>query len=466
MKKVCTILALLFCHLMIFAQNPIERFVKNSLLENANISLLVKDMNANQTLYKYRSKSAVTPASTMKLVTTASALEMLGSDFCFKTILAIDGKISRDSVLTGNLYIRGGGDPTLGSDKIGDADFLTKWVAAIRQAGINRITGRIIPDSGIFDDEGVNPHWTWEDIGNYYAAGAYGIAYMDNTCRVVLRSGAEGTIPEIIKIIPEIKGLIIENYLKSTKINSDSAYFYGAPHSDLRIVRGEIPANKPEFTVKCDIPNPATLLVEHLQAKLIQSGVAVNQKPSEVTTQSQNLKVIYTHLSPPLSQIITETNVRSNNFYAEQIFRYLGQSSEATSNHAIRNIKEFWKSKGISVDGLTQLDGCGLSPSDAVSAEFLTDLLIYMSKSPNKESFFKSLPVAGESGTLSNFLKNTRLSGKVHAKSGTISRVKSYAGYLETKNKKLVFALLVNNANGTSKEVTKKMEQFLLDISK
>ena len=227
MKKIFFILALSILNLLVFSQHKLESFIKNSLLENANISLLVKDLNTNQTLYQYCPKNAVTPASTMKLVTTATALEMLGPDFCFKTTLAIDGKITKDSVLQGNLYIHGSGDPTLGSEKASDADFLIKWVQAVKTAGINKITGQIIADAGVFDDEGVNPHWTWEDIGNYYAAGAYGIAYLDNTCKVVLRSGKENTAPEILRTIPEIKGLTFENYLKSTKINSDSAYFYG-----------------------------------------------------------------------------------------------------------------------------------------------------------------------------------------------------------------------------------------------
>ncbi len=466
MKKIFIIFGLFILNLLAFSQNQLDNFIKNPLLENANISLLVKDLNTNQTLYQFSSKNSVTPASTMKLVTTATALEMLGPDFCYKTTLAIDGNITKDSVLLGNLYIHGSGDPTLGSEKTGDIDFLSKWIQAVKVAGINKITGQIIADAGIFDDEGVNPHWTWEDIGNYYAAGAYGIAYLDNTCKVILRSGKDDTTPEILRTMPEIKNLSFENYLKSTKINYDSAYFYGAPHSDHRIIRGEIPANKTEFTVKCDIPNPGLLLAEHFQSKLIQAGISVNQKPTDIIPFYYNSKVIYTHLSPTLSQIITETNIHSNNLYAEQIFRYLGFSGKSTSNQAIKNIKLFWKSKGLPVEELFQLDGCGLSPSDAVSAEFLVDLLIFMNRSPNKDVFLNSLPVAGESGTLSNFLKNTELRGKVHAKSGTITRVKSYAGYLEENNKKLVFALLVNNANGGSKEVTRKIEEFLLEISK
>ena len=376
--------------------------------------------------------------------------------------------MTNDSVLKGNLYIHGGGDPTLGSEKLGEKDFFPKWIQALKNAGIKKITGQIVADATLFDDEGVNPHWTWEDIGNYYAAGAYGISYMDNTCKLVLKSGEEGTTPEIIKILPEIPELSFDNQLKSTGITFDSAYFYGAPHSNQRIIRGEIPANKPEFATKGDIPNPGLLLAQHFYEKLVEAGFSISQQPTDKVSGNTKRNVIYTHDSPPLEKIVTEINIHSNNHFAEHVFRYLAlkNSSVATSNGAIRVIESFWNSKGLPVDQLIQYDGSGLSPMNVVSAQFYVDLLLYMkTKSEHGTVFYNSLPVAGESGTLSSLLKNTTLQGKVHAKSGTISRVKCYAGYIDGNARNLVFAMLVNNANGSSKVVVKKMEEFLLQVS-
>lgn len=468
MKIKQVIFPLLFSTVSLFAGNPVDDFVKNPMFENANVSLLVKNLNNGQLLYQFRPNSVAIPASTMKLVTTATALELLGPDFCFETKLEIDGKITKDSVLEGNLYIRGGGDPTLGSEKLGDTGFLTKWVNAVKNAGIKKIKGQIVADASLFDDEGVNPHWTWEDMGNYYAAGAYGISYMDNTFKLVLRSGKEGTTPEIIKTIPEIPDLTFDNYLKSTSIRFDSAYFYGAPHSNQRTVRGEIPANRPEFITKGDIPNPGLLLAQHFHAKLTETGIIISQPPTDKIVEAITPRIIYKYDSPPLGEIIRETNIHSNNHFAEHIFRYLSlkNSSIASSNEAVRVIRSFWKSKGLPIDQLFMYDGCGLAPMDAVSAQFLVDLLTYMkTESINKDAFFNSLPVSGENGTLSSFLKNTPLQGKVHAKSGTISRVKSYAGYINTPNKNYVFALLVNNADGNSKAVTRKIEDILLQLA-
>ncbi len=468
MKKLNFIISLLLFSILAFAKGPLDGLLNNSLLQNANISLLVKDLVTNVTVCEYRSKNSIVPASTMKLVTTATALELLGADFRFQTKLEMDGKVSADGVLNGNLYIRGGGDPTLGSEKLGDTTFLAKWVDVIKSRGIRKINGKVIADAGLFDDEGVNPKWTWEDMGNYYAAGIYGISYLDNTYRLVLRSGSVGTTPTVLRIVPEIANLKIDNRLVSSTISFDSAYFYGAPHSNFRSVTGEIPANRTEFVTKGDIPNPALLLAQHFSDRLIQNGIAIRDLPTDIVEHASERTAIYTQVSPPLSEIITETNVHSNNFYAENVFKYLALQNKAiaTNTEAVQVIKAFWKSKGLSVDQLFMYDGSGLSPSDAVSAQFFVELLSYMqTKSVNKDIFFRSLPVAGENGTLKSFLQKTPLQGKVHAKSGTISRVKSYAGYIDTKGKQLVFSLLINNPNGSSKAVARKMEEFLLQVS-
>jgi len=468
MKLKSIIFFVLFSTTLTFAGNPLENFVNSPALENANISLQFKDLGADKTLYQFRSNNVTIPASTMKLVTTASAIELLGPSFCFQTKLEIDGTLNSEGVLNGNLYIKGGGDPTLGSEKLGDQNFLAKWVEAIKKAGIKRINGQIVADGTLFDDEGVNPKWTWEDVGNYYAAGAYGISYMDNTFKLVLQSGLYGTTPEIIRTIPEIPSLIFENHLTSTDIDSDSAYFYGAPLSNHRVLRGEIPANRFEFIIKGDIPNPSLLLAEHFQKKLNENAVFISNLPSDVVKTVIDRKVIYIHNSPPLSEIISETNVNSNNGYAEEIFRYLAlkNSRVATTRRAIDEVRSFWKVKNLPVNQLFMYDGCGLSPLDAVSANFYVDLLTYMkTKSVNKEAFFNSLPVSGISGTLKNFLVKTTLQGKVHAKSGTIGGVKCYAGYIETKGRTYVFAILVNHANAPIKAVTAKIEEFLLQAT-
>ena len=193
-------LIVLFCFAvqLVFSQTTMEQLIKNPLLENAGISLLVRNLKTGETLYEWSPNKATVTASTMNVITTATFLEMYGPDFRFETRLEIDGRIEKDSTLNGNLYIRGGGDPTLGSAKAGDKDFLEKWVAAVKKAGIKKINGGVIADPGLFDQQVINPKWTWEDMGNYYAPGIHGISYMDNTYQLFFNSGKAGKLTDPI----------------------------------------------------------------------------------------------------------------------------------------------------------------------------------------------------------------------------------------------------------------------------
>lgn len=468
-RKIGHLLFAILFFLPVSAINPVEKFIGNPILQNANVSLLVKNLKTGEVLYDLNSKNCRIPASTMKVVTTATALEMFGSGYRIETKLAIDGEIGKDSTLNGNLYIIGSGDPSLGSEKTGDKDFLNKWVSAVRKAGIKNINGRIIADESVFEKQVINPKWSWEDMGNYYAPGIHGISYLDNTFRIFLKSGKPGSSTELIRTEPEIPDLVIDNYVKSSSITFDNAYFYGAPNTPYRFVTGEIPANKSEFPVKGDIPNPALLLAQNFHIKLAEKGSIIAQTPEVVCDNACKKFIIYKHLSPPLSELVTETNIKSNNHYAEYIFKQIGgkYATPATTDAARKNIENFWKSKGLPINQLFQYDGCGLSACDAVSAQFFVDLLTYMKRdSKYADVFYASLPIAGISGTLKEILSGTRLQGKVHAKSGTIQNVKCYAGYIEQTDSTMVFSIMVNYPNGTSKEVVKKIEEFLLAITR
>lgn len=449
------------------AQKSVDILKNNTLLKNASVSVLVKNLNTGKVLADINSNTAVIPASTMKIVTTASAFELLGSNYTINTTLEIDGKIDPNGNLNGNLYINGAGDPTLGSEKTGDKDFLSKWVDALKASGIKQINGNIVACEGCFEKQIINPAWTWEDMGNYYAPGIHGISYMDNTCKVVFQSGNKGSTPEIIRTEPNIPGLTFKNYLKSSSTKSDNAYFYGIPYVNERTIFGEIPSNRNEFISKTDIPHPALLLLSDFKKVLVDANIKITGNLT-VSDEKCRKYIIYTNASPSLTIMCDEINHQSNNHYAEYIFKQISLAKGQTGNSADSKsiIENFWKSKSLPVSELFQQDGCGLAPMNAVSANFFVELLTYMHKeSKNFNSFYSTLPVSGQSGTLKNFLSGTSLAGRVHAKSGTISRVKSYTGYIEKDNQMLVFAVLINNAAGTSREVTAKIEDFLLNVS-
>ena len=440
--------------------------------KNSVNSICVIDHSTGKIVTSYNKDVAVAPASVMKLVTTATALEILGPDYKFKTNIEYSGKLI-DGTLDGNLILIGGGDPTLGSRHFNkdQQSFIYTWIDKIKKAGIKKINGDIVAYSGIFDNEPISPYWIWEDIGNYYAAGVYGLGVFDNSFQLTFRSGNPGSVPEIISVKPEIPGLKIENRLKAADNNKDSAYIYGVPFQNERFVTGTIPCKRDAFSIRGDIPDPSSFLADLLKQELIKAGIQVNGKGiTEKSLPDKNLKTVLVHTqsSETLLDIISKTNEKSDNVYAEYLLRHIALSKHpypATSKDGLSVIRNFWNKKGLDMNAMVMLDACGLSPSDRISSGFLTRLLdCELSDSRYGDIFETSLPVAGLQGSVASFLKGTQLAGKVRVKSGTMQGVTCYAGYYRKKDKIFVFAMLSNHLNLPRNYIVKDMEDFLLSL--
>ena len=438
--------------------------------QQANISVLIKDAQTGQVIDEHRSDNVVPPASVMKLLTTGAALEMFGPSFRFTTTLEYTGTIE-NGVLNGNLYIRGGCDPSLGNLK-GTQAFLFKWVKAVKAAGIRSIKGAVIADMSLLDGDATNPNWLWEDCGNYYAPGIFALNYMSNTLNIVLKSGPVGSVAEVIRTEPEYPGLVTINHIRCTEITYDGAYVHGLPYSRERYLTGSVPSNKGQFGVRSDMPNPGWMLALHLTKFLQEAGVAVEKPAASIAERGLETgmrQVIYEHKSDSLGALIAETNIYSNNLYAESIFRYMGLNygKPGTIHNSCEVVREFWRLHGVSTKGALIKDGCGLAPQDAVSAETLVQLLQYMIHSKYRDVWIKSLPVSGGPGTITGLCRGTVLEGKIHAKSGTIAGTKNFAGYIDLPNGgQWVFAILVNSAQGKAKNVQTVIQNYLLDVYK
>lgn len=476
-KKIYQVFTYLFVILSLLPaqaqQNSLQKFKNNKVLKHASIGFCVKDLSG-KTVSSYNAETSRTPASTLKLVTTASALELLGADFRYKTTL------ERSKLEENHLIIRGSGDPTLGTSCM-DNDpkaFMDDWIEAIVQNMDTTKVVHITVVDDLFGDEGISERWIWQDMGIQYAAPAYGISIFDNTSRVFLNTLRQDTCPIIIGAEPEM-GMIYENRLTTNSKGQDNGYSRGEPLSNKRILTGDIPANRESFALRGDIPNPGLLLGNMIAQRLRDRGLLVDevyttlkdyqrQKHGWAYPYTIETDVFYVHQSPTLAEIVREVNVESNNHYTEHLIRTIGlratlNGSTSVLDNGIEQVKELWKSKGLDVSSLFMYDGCGLAPSNAISASFLCDLLIYMqSKSAESAAFFDSLPVAGKEGTVKSLLRGTRLAGKVHVKSGTIVNVRCYSGYYVNGAKKYVFAIMVNNYNSPRSELMKAIEALLL----
>lgn len=474
---------LLIClHLLAGAQTPapVKWLLQAPYMRGASFSLVVKDVQEGRTVYSYDTDRLQSPASVLKTVATATALEILGEDYRYPTTLEYDG-ILENGTLEGNLYIKGSGDPSLGSSHFapGQNKFLSTWIAALQKAGIKHITGSVISDESIFDTEGVSIKWLREDMGNYYAPGSYGISIFDNMYKLSLQTGAAGTRPVLKGTEPDIPFIRFKNYLKAAPVSSDSAYIIGAPLDDVRYLYGVLPANREAYVLKGDIPDPALYLARYLTDQLQQKGIRVDGSPScyrieveENRWKKGERKEIVTTYSPTLREIASICNHVSHNLYADALVKTVGLQYKPRRNEMISSfgrgvqvVKEYWEKKGLDVFPLRMNDGSGLAPADKVSAGFMGELLVYMAtESAVSDAFIASLPQAGIEGSVRNFLKGSKLQGKAHLKSGGITGVRSYAGYITKDGKTYAVAVFSNNYSCPMSRMTRALEKLLLQL--
>lgn len=436
-------------------------------LQSAIISYKMVDLETGRTVAERNSSKCATPASITKLITTATALELLGPDFTFDTQIETDGTLLPDGTLDGNIIIRGGADPTLGSIFLGDRNFISHFASAIQRYGVRRITGNVVANATCLDHCPVPLKWSWEDIGAHYGAGAFGLSAFDNTSIITLKSGNPGTTPQIMSILPDLPETRTINEITTPAIPNDSVVVFNAPYSRQRILQGSISANRNNQVVKASISNPPLLVADYLYNELKGRGINIGGKAMvDDTTAFVSTDTIHVNHSRRLSEIIQLTNFKSNNLYAELTFRRLGcinGLSNATSGTATTVVKTFWQTKGLNVESLFLYDGCGLAPQNAFSADLLTDILVYMSKSDYWLEFYNSLPAAGKEGTVGGFLRRTPLEGKARIKSGSISGVQCYSGYImPDSGRKYAFTLMINNYSCSRKEIRRVMEQWLI----
>jgi len=443
-------------------------------LKNASISFYALDLDSGKVISGYGSNKSLVPASTMKLITTATVLELLGAKKTLKTSIRYSGSIDSNHILNGNIYIKGGGDPALGSKRYKKhyGNFINKWAKEIVALGIDSINGRVIANASIFSNQMIPSTWIWGDLGNYYGAGPSGLSVYENICYLEIKSGNKGDSTQITCVTPYIPNLTFDNQVKSMRTNKDLSYIFGAPYQDNRIIKGGIPIKRSSFTVKGSIPDPAYLTAFELDMELRNLGLKISNTATTLNKsnnkQEEKTVLISTLNSPQIKSLVKQTNTYSINLYAEHFINLIGlkKYKSGDTGSGTQAVLEFWKKTGMDVEGLYINDGSGLSRFNGVTARQLVSVLTYMKDSKNASYFINSLPVAGKTGTLKSIGKGSAAYGKIRAKSGYMTRVRSYAGYVTTKNNKTIaFALIVNNYNCSAYQMKKKMEQVMIKLA-
>ncbi|QDU72943.1 D-alanyl-D-alanine carboxypeptidase DacB precursor [Mucisphaera calidilacus] len=425
------------------------------------VAICVVDIGTREVLVARNAHRIYAPASVLKVVTTAAALAKLGPDYRYTTTLQTAGKLE-EGVLKGALVLEGSGDPTMGSWRFASEGFppMTAWAQAaakaVTDAGIRRIEGDLYIDASIFGDQIIPNDWAWDDIGNYYGAGAAGVNLHENLYHVDFQiPERQGDLTRIADIRPKQAGIRFHNRVTAGPPRSgDQAYIYAAPYTDVAVIRGTLPADAGKYTIKGGIMDPPLFTARTLADALKSAGVEVTGKATATFQTPRKPEgertTVWTHQSPKLGDITYWLNKHSVNLYAEAFAKTLAVETDrpGTTEQGTRAVLDILGDLGVDTTGMILADGSGLSRRNAVSPRQVVDVLEKMALHPTYDVYLNSFPLAGvddDPGGLSRVGVNTPAADNLRAKSGFISHARSYAGYVvDQSGRQLAFCMIAN----------------------
>ena len=449
-------------------QQKVDQAVTAEPLKGAVVGVMVQDMSGHVVAQREAGRRMV-PASNMKLITTGTALHALGPGFQFETGIGYTGEVDADGTLHGDVYIVGGGDPTVGvADTVAvkpDALFW-RWKSLLKDAGISRIDGRIIGDGRAYEGHLENQSWSYDDTGTYYGAGCNALSFYENAIDYAVSAGVEGEPVKVVQRYPETPWMHFGN-LTSTgpKGTGNSLYLYTTDLAPYAEMRGTFAVDRKQKLEHFANKYGALTCAYYFWQNLRSTGWAISGGYADIDRggyvrgrdfvpmdKAGTPKIAGKSESPVLSRIVRQTNVLSDNFYAEAMFRQMGERASGVAVYdscrvAVTEVLESLVPG--SLDGLRIEDGSGLSRLNTVSPAFLVDFLRAMTRSRGFNAFLASLPKPGE-GTVATLLPKlpAEKKARVRVKSGSMDGVLCYSGYIldENKNPKFVFSLMVNGA--------------------
>lgn len=366
--------------------------------------------------------TALCPASALKTVTTGAAFGLLGPEFRFETTLAGTAPLDADGVLTGDLVLVGGGDPTFSQEN------LAQLADAAFAAGLKSVAGRLLVDASIFPHDPVSEHWNWGDIGNAYGVGAFGLNLDHNRLAIRFEPGAEPGAPaKFLDGIPAPRGLRWENHVITGPAGSgDQVVVFSEPYGRAITLRGTVPAGAGAFTISGAVPDPPALAAELLRARLESAGVKFADGPGPFPNAART--VLARHRSALLPEIIDHTHEESDNLEAQCFFLTIGRRQGVAPADAVR---QYWEKAGVQFVGLRLIDGSGLARANMIRPLDLARVNLAARRGPHGQRFYESLSAYAD--------------GAIRGKIGGMSGVKTQVGFLRAASgRELTFAIMGN----------------------
>jgi serine-type D-Ala-D-Ala carboxypeptidase/endopeptidase (penicillin-binding protein 4) len=435
--------------------------------------IVVHSLDRDERLFELNPYTLLVPASTAKIVSALSAADAVGWDYRYETTVRATAPIV-NGVLTGDLVVVGSGDPTP-EGRAGDS--LQVWVDALKATGLKRIEGRVIGDDDSIDEPRPGAAWSWEDLG--YTSGAIfgALNATENRMEVSIGPGPREGEPATLSVDDFAQDRLLVNRAITT---TGAAPFVWPEHrlgEEGLTIAGFVRPGSAPVRLSISTGNPTQWFVRLLRDRLIRSGVTVTGRAADIDDAQPRpdraaSTVIYTHRSQPLSAIAKAMLKDSINLYGEALLRLNARSpgtvsgAPATNDMALEGLRKRLEAWGIPKDGEDLVDGSGLSRRDLIAADTLYSLLKKAHDPAGTSPFVAGLPIAGVDGSLAGRMKRTAAEGNLRAKTGTMSNIRSLAGYVTTRDgERLALVILVNNYEGAGVDANDSIDRMAVRLA-
>ncbi|MFP4380194.1 MAG: D-alanyl-D-alanine carboxypeptidase/D-alanyl-D-alanine-endopeptidase [Candidatus Sumerlaeia bacterium] len=459
-------------------QKRIDAIIADPRLADAHWGLLVKSLDNGRIIYSHQPRKGFMPASNLKIFTSAAGLVLLGEKFRYRTILySTDPDIS-DGIIQGDLYVLGSGDPSFAA-RFHNGDALAplkKWADQLSEMGIEKITGRIIGDDNIFDDQSLADGWSWDYLSAWYAAPVSGLSLNDNCLDVLLAPGEKVGDPVRAWTRGPSDYGVFRNQSKTIHGRGIGEIDVSRlPDGEVFEVRGRLSKSARRTIQYVSVENPTRFFVHQLKRLLEDKGIdvageAVDIDAISMTTLPELEKMIplVDVWSPPLWKIVEAINRNSMNLYAEMLLKSIGRRARGIGSFqaGADAIGDFLENQGIDSAGFEIADGSGLSRLNLVQPYQMVAQLEMIRHHEAFASFERSLPVAGVNGTIAHRMKGGAARGNLRAKTGFIKRVHALSGYLQTVDgEALAFCIFVNQYSADKRVASRALDRICNELA-
>jgi serine-type D-Ala-D-Ala carboxypeptidase/endopeptidase (penicillin-binding protein 4) len=447
-------------------ERAVAQALRNDGLKHATWAIEVRSLATGRVLYARHADLSVMPASSLKLATTAAALDAFGPNARFRTTVQTAAPDNAFGRLLGDLYLVGSGDPSLSRELATRPDFgaFELLVDALHQSGLRRIEGRLIGVDALFPGERRGSDWVWEDLVWWYGAEVSALTFADGSLHLKLIPGAVPGAPVVLERHPATDYVRVDSKVETCRlVEPDPGLTVKRPFGRNAVeLTGCLPVGSPTVERWLAVEDPAAYATAVFADALRAKGIELTGGTATTSELPAGLRTVAAYEGAPMSEVLKDVNKPSHNLRAEMLLRLAGAkvTGDGSVEAGRQVVGAFLAAQKVDAAGWDVQDGSGLSRSDLVTAHGLVDLLAAMDRHPHAAAFRDSLPVAGVDGTLKRRLSAPRTRAHIQAKTGTLRHTSALAGYAAPpRGERLAFAILVNHATATGGEIQEAIDK-------